>query len=193
MSAIAHQVTRARSRGSRLADAAVERARLSVVPRRSRPESRGPFVVMVSLLLVAGVVGLLLFNTSLQQASFTGTALERRAAALDAREQSLQMELQDLRDPQHVAAQAQGIGMVPAPNPAFLRLGDGTVLGDPVPAGEGDLVRIDPRPLAKPRSLRVKPLIVRVPVTTAGDAAAGTADDGAPTPDPVPGDGMTER
>ena len=86
----------------------------------ARPSSRGaapraprvPFVTLVSLLLLGGVVGLLLFNTSMQQASFAATALEEQATDLSAREQTLQMELERLRDPQRVAEAAKRQGMV---------------------------------------------------------------------------------
>ena len=54
---------------------------------------RVPFVTLVSLVLVAGIVGLLLFNTSMQQASFAASSLENQADALAAREQTLRMEL----------------------------------------------------------------------------------------------------
>ena len=66
-----------RSRMPRIAWAAVERARLTVVPRRRTKAARMPFVLLVSLVLLGGVVGLLLFNTSMQQASFAATSLER--------------------------------------------------------------------------------------------------------------------
>ena len=82
-----------------------------------------PFVTLVSLLLLGGVVGLLLFNTSMQQASFAATALEEQATSLTAREQTLQMELERLRDPQRVAEARKQLGMVPARAPAFLDLG----------------------------------------------------------------------
>ena len=77
-----------RSRLPRLAEAAVERARLTVVPRRRTRAPRVPFVTLVSTLLLGGVVGLLLFNTSMQQASFAATALEEQATNLSAREQT---------------------------------------------------------------------------------------------------------
>ena len=103
-----------------LSGPAVTRARLRVVPRRRTRTPRIPFVTLVSLVLVGGVVGLLLFNTSLQQASFAASSLEEQARTLTAREQTLRMELDDLRDPQRVAEQAQRMGMVPAVSPAFL-------------------------------------------------------------------------
>ena len=53
-------------------------------PRRRVRAARVPFVTLVSLLLLGGVVGLLLFNTSMQQASFAATSLEGQASTLDA-------------------------------------------------------------------------------------------------------------
>ncbi|MGH3329924.1 MAG: hypothetical protein ACRDPJ_01345 [Nocardioidaceae bacterium] len=153
-------MTQARSRVPRFAEAAVERARLTVVPRQAQKAPKVPFVTLVSLLLVAGVVGLLLFNTHMQQASFTTTALEERATLLDAKEQALQMELDTLRDPQRVAARAQALGMVPPSAPAFLRLSDGKVLGNPEVATSANTVRIAPLPTPKPKSLRPDPVIL---------------------------------
>jgi hypothetical protein len=174
MSALINQ---ARNRVPRFAEAAVERARLTVVPRRSTRAARVPFVTLVSLLLVSGVAGLLLFNTSMQQASFTATAMEQRAEVLDAREQSLQMDLERLRDPQRVAVQARAMGMVPPSNPAFLRLSDGKVLGDPAPALAEDGLRVAPLPTRKPPTLRPEPVIVEPPAkpkakSSHGDGAA---------------------
>jgi hypothetical protein len=55
-----------RTRVPRLAEAALERARLTVVPKRTRRRTNPvPFLVLVSMLAVGGVVGLLLFNTSM--------------------------------------------------------------------------------------------------------------------------------
>ena len=65
-------------------------------------------------MLLGGVVGLLLFNTSMQQVSFAATALEDQATTLTAQQQALQMELDRLRDPQRVAGAATRLGMVPA-------------------------------------------------------------------------------
>ncbi|MCD4534757.1 hypothetical protein LRP67_11745 [Nocardioides sp. cx-169] len=116
-----------------LAEAAVQRARLSVVPRRRTRAPRVPFVTLVSLLLLAGVVGLLLFNTSMQQAAFTTTALEQQATTLAAREQALEMELEKLRDPQRLGERAQRAGMVQGCPPVFLDLSTGRVRGEAKP------------------------------------------------------------
>ncbi len=150
-----------RSRVPRIASAAVERARLSVVPRTRTRAAKVPFVTLVSLVLISGVIGLLLFNTSMQQASFAATALEEQATNLAAREQTLQMELEDLRNPQRVAMQAQNMGMVVPAAPTFLSL-DGTVSGEKVPALPTDRLNLAPPAPIKPKIYEPAPTIVKV-------------------------------
>lgn len=156
-------VAQVRSRVPRIAEAAVERARLTVVPRGATRAPRMPFVTLVSVLLVSGVVGLLLFNTHMQNGSFVTTSLEARATALAAKQESLQMTMDRMRDPQRVAARAKRLGMVPAASPAFLRLSDGQVLGNPAAALPEDGVRITPVPTPKPRSLQPAPVVLESP------------------------------
>jgi hypothetical protein len=156
-------ISQARTRAPRFAEAAVERARLSLVPtQRTRPP-RAPFAVLVFAILGAGVVGLLMFNTHMQQASFYATRLQNRADDLTARQQSLDMELERLRAPQRLAQAGKALGMVAPGVPAFVRLSDGTVVGNPTPASPDDAVRIDPLPAGLPAPLQRKPIIVRVP------------------------------
>ncbi|MFT4265331.1 MAG: hypothetical protein QM572_18270 [Nocardioides sp.] len=108
---------------------ALERARLRVVPRRRVRTSGLPFVLLVSLILVGGVVALLMFNTSMQAASFTQARLEKQATTLAARQQALEMQLEGLRDPQNVAAAAAKQGMVIPASVAMLQVDTGKVLG----------------------------------------------------------------
>ena len=143
-----------RIRVPRLAEAALERARLTVVPKRSRRRtSPVPFLILVSMLAVGGIVGLLLFNTSMQQASFAATDLQNQADVLEARQQSLQMQLARLRDPQTIAMKAQRMGMVLPTSPAVLDLRNGKVLGDPAPATRLDPLRLEAPPPVKPAEL----------------------------------------
>lgn len=134
------------------AHAALQRARLTLVPRpvvRSRA-AKVPFVMLISVVLLSGVVGLLLFNTSMQQASFRATALQQQAGDLAAREEALEMSLQELRNPQRVASRAQRMGMVIPTTPAgMLHLGTGNVDGNPQPAQAGDRL-----PLSQPGPVR---------------------------------------
>jgi cell division protein FtsB len=171
-----------RVRVQRIAEAAVERARLTVVPRIRSRAPRVPFVTLVSLILVGGVVGLLMFNTTMQQNSFHATALEAQADELSSRQQTLELELERLRDPQRVAERAQAMGMVPAANPTFLRLGDGTVLGKATPAGPEDGFDVRPPAARKPPVLSPKPIFVEVPAVSVVPPARA-AGPGAASPD----------
>lgn len=161
-----------RVRVQRIAESAVERARLRVVPRLSPSAPRVPFVTLVSLLLVAGVVGLLMFNTHMQQNAFAATELEQHATDLSAREQTLAMQLQELRDPQRVAEQAQALGMVPATKPAFIRITDGKVLGVPTPATAEDRTDVRPPAARKPKSLIPVRNVIRTPAKTRAERRA---------------------
>ncbi|GAB7003748.1 hypothetical protein JCM18899A_12200 [Nocardioides sp. AN3] len=117
-----------------LEPAALQRARLTVVPRRRVEASRFPFVTLVSLILLGGVISLLCFNTSMQQAAFTEARLEKQATTLAAQQESLESDLQTLRAPQHVAQMAQKQGMVIPPSVAMINVATGRVSGAAAPA-----------------------------------------------------------
>lgn len=154
-----------RSRLPRLRGAgeAVRRARLTVVPSVRSRAPRVPFVTLVTLILVTGVVGLLLFNTSMQQAAFTSHALEEQEKVLSAKEQQLVMELDDLRDPQHLAKSARAAGMVDPTAPCFLREGGSSVQGNCVPATQQGQLSLRAEAPVKPSVLEPDP--IRVPAT----------------------------
>ncbi|MCW2771900.1 MAG: hypothetical protein JWN91_226 [Nocardioides sp.] len=172
-----------RSRIPRLAEVAAERARLTVVPRRRTRAARVPFVALVTIVLLGGVVGLLLFNTSMQQASFAATALEGQADTLAARQQALQMDLDRLRNPQRIADKAQRLGMIQAGNPAFVQLGTGEVSGQPSAGDPAVPFRIWPT-ITKPAVLNPRPHVVIVPPegTLPDEATGNSGDTGAGKP-----------
>jgi hypothetical protein len=118
----------------KITGAVQQRARLAVV-RGGTHAPRVPFAALVLTVLALGLVGLLVLNTSLQQGAFYARDLEARASTLTQKREALQLQVAQLREPQRVADVAAGLGMVPNPSPAFLRLSDGQVLGDPHPAG----------------------------------------------------------
>ncbi len=152
-----------RDRLPRLAEEAVEKARLTVVPRRRVRAARMPFVTLVSLVLLGGVVGLLCFNTQMQQASFAATSLETQADNLTAREQTLHQELQDLRSPQHLATLAQQAGMVVPQSSCTVRLAAGTTEPGCAAATGDNTPPLLARPLKKPAVIDPKPFVVVVP------------------------------
>jgi cell division protein FtsB len=166
-----------RTRVPRLAEAALERARLTVVPKRSRRRtSPVPFLVLVSMLAVGGVVGLLLFNTSMQQASFRATALQNQADDLSAREEALELQLQELRDPTRIARRAQDLGMVlPTTSVAFLDLRTGEVEGTPAPATPDGAVPLSSPPQPRPAQLDPAPVVRERPDPRDG-ARSGAPD-----------------
>lgn len=171
-----------RTRMPRIAGAALERARFTVVPRRRARASTVPFLILVSMVLVGGVVGLLLFNTSMQQASFATSSLEDQAAILNAHEQSLQMELDRLNDPQVVAMRAQRMGMVLPATPAFLRLSDGKVIGQPAPGTRLNALRLRPPAPVKPAALAPQPHVTVVHVKSSGNRSSGNTSSGSRHP-----------
>lgn len=156
-------------------DAALDRARLTVVPTRRRVRApRMPFVTLVSVVLLGGVVGLLCFNTQMQQASFTASTLEERAANLSAREQTLHSELQALRDPQHLAVLAAQSGMVAPQSACTLRLGGGPASGECAAAVRGpETPPVFGPPPAKPRLIDPAPVIVNGDPTRAWSSDTG--------------------
>lgn len=162
MSTTSSAAAQLRHRVPRLAEAAVERARLTVVPARRVRAAKVPFVTLVTVLLLGGVVGLLLFNTQMQQASFAATALESQADNLAARQQTLSMEIERLRDPQTIAQRATKLGMVVPAAPAFLDLDSGEVTGDPAPAGPELRLPINQGAPALPAALNPAPNVVTV-------------------------------
>ena len=168
-----------RTRVTRIAQEAVDKARLTVVPRVRTRAPRVPFVTLVSLVLVGGIVGLLLFNTSMQQASFSASSLENEADVLAAREQTLRMELDELRNPQRVAEEAQKMGMVIPAAPVFLDLETGKTSGVRTPATRENALQLLPPAPVMPAVLAPQPTVVTVPPaptpTEAADAAGQQA------------------
>jgi hypothetical protein len=112
-----------------LAGINLPRPRLTVVPRSVSRAPRLPFVVLVVAVLAAGLVGLLLLNTSMERGTYQVTALREQSSALGIEQQALQLKVAAMQDPQEVAQQALQLGMVQNPSPAFISLATGQVLG----------------------------------------------------------------
>lgn len=151
-----------RARLPRFNDAASLRERLALVPPRMSEAPRTPFVVLVCTVLAAGVVGLLMFNTHMQQGAFVARNLQKQANALQAEQQQLTMELQRLRDPQRIASQAHDLGMVAAENPVFLNAATGQIIGTPKPATPKDALQVA-YDAPKPAALNPAPQVITVP------------------------------
>ncbi len=109
------------------------RPRLTVVPKVAARAPRIPFVLLVVTVLAAGLVGLLLLNTTLQSGAYQVTALQQTAKSLSVKKQNLQTRVAELQQPQRLANQARRLGMVQNDSPAFLSLSTGVIIGKAVP------------------------------------------------------------
>ncbi|HEX6074442.1 MAG TPA: hypothetical protein VFZ32_04150 [Micromonosporaceae bacterium] len=121
--------TRGSPRGRSVADAGVTEP-----PPAPVAAPRAPFVMLVLLLVAAGIVGLLVLNTKINEDSFRLEGLRDRQATLDVREQQLRSELASKQSPGNLAAAARLLGLVQEDSPAFLYLPDGRVIEVPRPA-----------------------------------------------------------
>lgn len=107
--------------------------RLILAGRRVRL-GNGAFVVLILGLLSATLVTLLVLNTALAEGSFALTKARMATRDLLVREQVLNRELAVAGTTAGLEVKARELGMVLPQSPVFLRLGDGKVLGDQVPA-----------------------------------------------------------
>jgi hypothetical protein len=107
------------------------RPRLTIVPKVGAHARRIPFALLVVTVLAAGLVGLLLLNTSLQRGAYAVTDLQDQSANLTIQQQNLETEVAALESPQRISERAVRLGMVAGDSPAFLSLKTGQVVGVP--------------------------------------------------------------
>ncbi|GAA1733277.1 hypothetical protein GCM10009710_12510 [Aeromicrobium alkaliterrae] len=91
-------------------------------------------VVVVSI-LSAGLVGLVVMSTALQDQAFELARLQTQAQSLEVQQQQLEYEADRLGNPASLAAAAAALGMVPNATPVFLKPDTGEIIGVPTPAG----------------------------------------------------------
>lgn len=107
--------------------------RLVVLAGRKGTPSLLPFVAVLLVLGLVGLLALLLLNTELNKGAFTIKQQKATATKLEQQSEQIQQSLNGLDGPGPLASQASQMGMVPNPNPAFLAP-NGSVLGSPTPA-----------------------------------------------------------
>ena len=107
---------------------------LRVAPPAPVTVARAPFVALVLVVVVAGVLGILVLNTKINENAFRLSHLQSQRSTLNQQEQQLDQQLAALDSPNSLAAAARRLGLVPAGTPAFITMPDGTVVGVPQPA-----------------------------------------------------------
>lgn len=108
--------------------------RLRIVRAPSRPRTRVPFIVLCVSILAGALLGALLLNVTMAQTSYAIRDRQVELAQLTEQQQDLTQQLEVAGSPESLARRARALGMVPAPAPAFLRLSDGVIIGESVPA-----------------------------------------------------------
>ncbi|WP_203740989.1 hypothetical protein [Catellatospora bangladeshensis] len=110
------------------------RPRLRLAPPMPVAAPRTPFVLLIVLVVVAGVLGILVLNTKIAEGGMQLTEMKKQQQQLDLREQQISQEIAQAESPGHLDAAAKRLGLVPAGAPAFIRLPDGKIIGVPQPA-----------------------------------------------------------
>lgn len=145
--------------------------RLDVVSTRQQRKARPKSVYALATVggLFAILVAQLLLSIVVSDGAYQISSLQQQQKELTRDQQSLTEQLQVLESPQHLAANAEVLGMVTNSSTAYLRLSDGAVLGKPLAArattglrqGKGGLPLI-------PNELLTG--VALTPVSTVGDA-----------------------
>ncbi|MEV4139520.1 hypothetical protein AB0J72_46075 [Dactylosporangium sp. NPDC049742] len=110
-----------------------QRPRLRVAPPAPVTAPRAPFVALVLVLVLLGVIGILVLNTRIAENAFRLDALRTKQSTLDRDEARLRSDLADKESPVTLAARAKRLGLVPSRTPAYLQLPDGSRLEMPGP------------------------------------------------------------
>ncbi len=154
--------------------------RLDVVPTRDQKKARPKsFYALVTVGgLFAILVAQLLLSIVVSNGAYQISSLQQEQKELSRDQQSLTEQLHVLESPQHLAANAEQLGMVTNSNTAYLRLSDGVVLGNPAAAIANDVIQLgaDGGPLVQNQLLAGVPLASMTPVSSTTAAA------GAPQP-----------
>ena len=118
----------AAARNDRPAVAPVSAVRpgLRLLPGGRSSAPRAPFVVLVLFVLGAGLVGLLLLNTNLQQSSFELRDLQQETRLLRDRHAELTRQVAQSAAPEKLAGRAEDLGMIPAQERQYLVLDGAT-------------------------------------------------------------------
>jgi type II secretory pathway pseudopilin PulG len=148
----------------------------------ARPH-RVPFAVLLTLVVVGAMLALLGLNTASAANEVAQRRYDSSNASLSDEEQQLARDLAARQSPAALAAAAYKLGLIPAPNPAFLRFnrdGSVTILGTPVtiPAPA------TPRPHTSSRP-KPSPTPTRKPGTTKSTRPTPTPSTSS-TPAPAP-------
>ncbi|MDO5735491.1 MAG: hypothetical protein Q4P15_03350 [Propionibacteriaceae bacterium] len=107
------------------------RPRLTLVPQMRSTISTVGFALIIMTLVALGMGVVMVVTTSVAAQSKELSTLRVEATQLDYRAAALTTELQRTSSTAMLAFRASELGMAPNTHPAFIRLSDGAILGDP--------------------------------------------------------------
>jgi hypothetical protein len=160
--------------------------------RRARPRMVYAAVTVTGLFAI--LIAQLLLSIAVSDGAYRIAALQGVQRELSRDQQTLTEQLHVLQSPQHLAANAQALGMVANTSTAFLRLADGAVIGaaTAATASGGSVIGADgallvPDALLKDVTLAAQPAVtgaaagqaVVIGQPAAEDASVGAPADGA--------------
>ncbi|KQX06713.1 MULTISPECIES: hypothetical protein [unclassified Leifsonia] len=109
------------------------RPSITVAPTRDQRRARPRlFYAIVAVSGVAAIfIAKLLLSVALSQGAYESAAAESELKHLQQNAQAVGEDLDRVKSPQYLAENAAALGMVTNAHPAYLRLSDGAVLGQP--------------------------------------------------------------
>jgi len=163
------------------------------VQKRARPKAVYALVTVAGLFAI--LIAQLLVSIMVSDGAYQISALQQQQKELSRDQQTLTEQLQVRESPQHLAANAQALGMVTNSSTAYLRLSDGTVIGQPVAATASNGIRTgtDGGPLIPNQLLagvgltpasavQTAPATAGAPAANASSASVASIDAGIPSP-----------
>ncbi len=148
------------------------RRRLRVAPPMPVKVARAPFVAMLCVLVVAGVVGILVLTAKINANQFRLNNLQAQQAGLNQQEASIKQQLAEQQSPGNLVAAAKMLGLVPAGTLAYIQLPNGKVYGLPQPATAATSVTAQGAPSNVPSLGASAP--AKVPASTPASPSGST-------------------
>ncbi|TDE90924.1 hypothetical protein EXU48_17040 [Occultella glacieicola] len=106
------------------------RPRLRIVRAPAPARSVLPFILLCMAVLGGALLGALMLNTAMASTAYEMHDQEVALARLSEEQQRLTQQVDTLASPSALADRAAALGMVPAEGMSYIRLADGTVVGE---------------------------------------------------------------
>lgn len=143
---------------------------------RVRRRPRAFFAIITAAVLFGVMVVQMLLSVALESGAYEISHLQSANKEASRSFSQLSQDIDRLSSPQHLALNAEALGMLSNNTPAYLRLSDGAVLGAPT-SGDGftNLVAPDGGSLVPNSLLADVPLVTSAPATMTAGATPANA------------------